>query len=385
MEIERYAEAYPDLAVEFKRRMAGELPDGWDAGLPTFPADAKGVATRKASEAALQALAPRLPELMGGSADLNPSTFTWLKGFGDFQSPSFSPNGAQGLVGGEVGYGGRNIAFGVREHAMGASVNGMALHGGFIPYSATFLTFSDYMRPAIRLAAISKIHAVFVFTHDSIGLGEDGPTHQAVEHYAALRAIPDLIFIRPGDANETAEAWRAAIEHKHGPLVLVFTRQNLTTLDRSIYAPASGLHKGAYVLADLGDEEPEIILMASGSEVSLMVEAGVRLAAEGVNVRLVSMPCMEFFKMQSPEYRDSVLPPAVTARLAVEAGVAMPWHQWLGSRGDCVCMSSYGASAPANVAFAKFGFTADNVAAKAKAVLEANQIVTRAVAPTSTS
>ncbi len=366
---DRYAAAYPELAAEFKRRFAAELPAGWDADLPKFTADPKGIATRKASESALQALAPKLPELMGGSADLNPSTFTWLKGMGDFQPPTFDAKTAQGLVGGAVGYGGRNIAFGVREHGMGAAVNGMALHGGFIPYSATFLTFSDYMRPAIRLAALSKIQSIFVFTHDSIGLGEDGPTHQAVEQFAALRAIPDLVFIRPGDANETMEAWRAAIQRQHAPTVLAFTRQNVPTLDREIYAPASGLRHGAYVLADIGDGDPQIILMASGSELGLIVEAGIKLASEGINVRLVSMPCMEFFEMQLPAYRDSVLPPAITARLAVEAGVAQSWQKWIGSQGDCVCMTGYGASAPANVLFQKFGFTVENVVAKARAVL----------------
>lgn len=368
-----YAAAHPDLAAELKRRIAGDLPDGWDADLPTFNADSKGLATRKANEAALQALAKTLPELFGGSADLNPSTFTWLKGYGDFQSPSHSSNGAQGTVGGEWGYGGRNIAFGVREHGMGAIVNGLALHGGFLPYTATFLTFSDYMRAAIRLAALAKLHAIFVFTHDSIGLGEDGPTHQPIEHVAALRAIPDLTLIRPGDANEAVEAWRAAIQYNHGPTVLVFTRQNVPTLDRQVYAPASELRKGGYVLADFGEDDPELILMASGSEVGLMVDAGIGLAAEGVNVRLVSMPSMELFRRQPQEYRDAVLPSRITARLAIEAGVAMPWHQWIGAKGNCVCMTSYGASAPANVLFEKFGFTTRNVIEKARAVLAANR------------
>jgi len=370
-----YAAAHPDLAAELQRRIDGALPAGWDAGLPTFNADSKGLATRKANEAALQALAKTLPELFGGSADLNPSTFTWLKGLGDFQSPSHSADGAQGTVGSEWGYGGRNIAFGVREHGMGAIVNGLALHGGFIPYSATFLTFSDYMRAAIRLAALAKLHAIFVFTHDSIGLGEDGPTHQPVEHVAALRAIPGLNVIRPGDANEAVEAWRAAIHRNDGPTVLVFTRQNVPTLDRQIYAPTSELHKGGYVLADLGEGDPEIILMASGSEVGIMVDAGIGLAAEGLNVRLVSVPSMELFAQQPQEYRDAVLPPNVTARLAIEAGVAMPWHKWIGSKGDCICMSGYGASAPANILFEKFGFTARNIAERAKALLPSPELV----------
>lgn len=369
LDFERYAGAYPELAAEFKRRTAGELPAGWDADLPAFPADAKGVATRKASEAALQALAAKLPELMGGSADLNPSTFTWLRGLGDFQPPAFSPAGAQGLVGGELGYGGRNIAFGVREHAMGAAINGMALYGGFMPYAATFLTFSDYMRPAIRLAALSKIHAIFVFTHDSIGLGEDGPTHQAVEHFAALRAIPDLTLIRPCDANETVEAWRAAIQHPHGPVVLAFSRQNVPTLDRGIYASATGLHQGAYVLADLGDEPPELVLMASGSEVSIMVEAGIRLAAGGVNVRLVSMPCMEFFAQQPQEHRDSVLPPSVKARVAIEAGVPQPWYRWVGDGGAIIGLERFGASAPYKTVYEKLGLTAEALARRAEEML----------------
>lgn len=294
---DRYTEAYPDLAAELRRTFARELPAGWDSALPVFPDDPKGLATRKASEAALQALAPKLPELFGGSADLNPSTFTWLKGLGDFQSPLTSPQNVQGAVGGDWGYGGRNIAFGVREHGMGAIVNGLAGHGGLIPYSATFLTFSDYMRPAIRLAALAKLRTIFVFTHDSIGLGEDGPTHQPVEHVAALRAVPGLVTLRPGDANEAVEAWRFAIEYTLGPVALIFTRQNVPTLDRQIYAPATELRQGGYVLADFGDAEPQLILMASGSEVGLMVQAGIKLASEALNVRLVSMPSMELFEM----------------------------------------------------------------------------------------
>ncbi|MBI5291087.1 MAG: transketolase [Chloroflexi bacterium] len=366
---DRYTEAYPDLAAELRRTFARELPAGWDSALPVFPDDPKGLATRKASEAALQALAPKLPELFGGSADLNPSTFTWLKGLGDFQSPLTSPQSVQGAVGGDWGYSGRNIAFGVREHGMGAIVNGLAGHGGLIPYSATFLTFSDYMRPAIRLAALAKLRTIFVFTHDSIGLGEDGPTHQPVEHVAALRAVPGLVTVRPGDANEAVEAWRFAIEYTLGPVALIFTRQNVPTLDRQIYAPATELRQGGYVLADFGDAEPQLILMASGSEVGLMVQAGIKLASEALNVRLVSMPSMELFEMQSQEYRDQVLPPAVTARVAIEAGIAMPWYKYVGAAGRCVCMAGYGASAPANVLFEKYGFTTANIIEKAKAAI----------------
>ena len=243
-----YRAAHPDLAAELTRRLAGELPDGWDADLPGFAADAKGIATRKASESVMQALAARLPELVGGSADLNPSTFTWLKKEGDFEAATASQDGAQGQVGGPWGPIGRNLHFGVREHAMGSAVNGLALHGGFIPYGSTFLVFSDYMRPAIRLSALGHLGTIWVFTHDSIGVGEDGPTHQPVEHYAALRAIPDLLFIRPGDANETVWAWRLALEQRHRPTALALTRQNVPTLDRTRFASAEGTRRGAYVL-----------------------------------------------------------------------------------------------------------------------------------------
>ncbi|MGH2520958.1 MAG: transketolase-like TK C-terminal-containing protein, partial [Anaerolineales bacterium] len=364
-----YAKEFPDLAAEFKRRVAGELPQGWDAGLPTFPADAKGLATRKASEAVMQALGAKLPELMGGSADLNPSTFTVLKGQGDFQSPQNSPRGAQGTSGGPWGYEGRNLHFGVREHGMGAAVNGMAVHGGFIPYGATFLIFSDYMRPAVRLSAIMKVGSVWVYTHDSVGLGEDGPTHQAVEHYAALRAIPDLLFIRPCDANETVWAWKAAIQNRHRPTALALTRQNVPTLDRANLASAEGLLKGAYVLnpqvADF-----DILLMATGSEVQHIVGAEKMLAEKGVKVRLVSMPCWELFEEQPAGYRESVLPASVTARFAVETGVSLGWHKWVGDRGGLLTLDHYGASAPAGRIMKEFGFTAENVAEKALALLK---------------
>ncbi len=364
----KYEKAHPDLARELKRRLAGELPLDWDAGLPAFPADPKGIATRKAGEAIINALGQRLPELMGGSADLNPSTFTVLKGAGDFQSPHTSPDGAQGTSGGAWGYEGRNLHFGVREHAMGAIVNGLALHGGFIPYGATFLTFHDYMRPAVRLSAIMRAGSVWVYTHDSIGVGEDGPTHQPVEHYAALRAIPGLLFIRPADANETVWAWRVAIQNRHRPTALALTRQNLPVLDRSRYASADGLTRGAYVLnPDL--ESPQLILMATGSEVALIVEAEKVLAAQGVCARLVSMPCWELFQEQPAAYRESVLPAAVTARLAVEAGVELGWHKWIGADGDTLTLDRYGASAPAARVFKELGFTVENVVAKALAVL----------------
>ncbi len=365
-----YAKEFPDLAAEFKRWMAGVLPSGWDAGLPVFPADPKGLATRKASEAVLQALAAKLPELMGGSADLNPSTFTVLKGYGDFQSPAASAHGAQGTSGGPWGYDGRNLHFGVREHAMGAAVNGLALHGGVIPYGSTFLIFSDYMRPAVRLSAIMKIGSVWVYTHDSIGLGEDGPTHQAVEHYAALRAIPGLLFIRPCDANETVWAWKVAIQNRHRPTALALTRQNVPTLDRTDLASAEGLLRGAYVLnPQLPIADCHIILMATGSEVQLIVAAEKILAEKGVKARLVSMPCWELFEEQPAEYRESVLPSSVAARLAVETGVALGWHKWVGERGATVTLDRYGGSAPGGVLMKQFGFTAENVVEKAMAVI----------------
>jgi transketolase len=367
---ERYAAAYSDLAAEFKRAMAGELPADWGADIPTFPADAKGPATRKASEAVLQALAPRLPELVGGSADLNPSTYTWLKGFGDFQSPQASPQGVQGKVGGEWGYGGRNLHFGVREHAMGAIANGMALHGGLIPYAATFLVFADYMRPPMRLIAMGEQRVIFVFTHDSIGLGEDGPTHQPVEQMMNLRAVPNLTVIRPSDANETAEAWRAAIRNTHGPTALIFSRQGLPVLDRSAYPAAGNLQRGAYVLWESSRGSPDVILIGTGSEVHIALEAGKKLAAEGVKVRVVAMPSWELFDQQPADYRESVLPPEVRARVAVEAGIKLGWEHYVGLDGVVIGMESFGASAPGPVLYEKFGITAENVVAQAKVLLQ---------------
>ena len=363
-----YAKAFPAEAAEFRRRTAGELPAGWEAAVPSFPADPKGLATRKASEAVMQALAAKLPELMGGSADLNNSTFTWLKGAGDFESPAASKEGAQGAVGGPWGYEGRNLHFGVREHAMGSFVNALALHGGFVPYGSTFLVFSDYMRGAIRLSAVMKIGSVWVFTHDSVGVGEDGPTHQPVVHYAALRAIPDLLFLRPGDANETAVAWKIAVENRHRPTVLALTRQNLPTLDRSVFASADGVRKGAYVL-NPKVASPDAVLIATGSEVALIVEAEKALAAKGVKTRLVSMPSWELFLEQTAAYRDEVLPPAVKARLAVESGISQGWHRWVGDRGAVVAIDRFGASAPGPRVMKELGLTAENVVAKALGVL----------------
>ncbi len=355
-----YAQAYPDLSKELNQAMHNELPKGWNANIPTFPADAKGIATRIASGQVLNAIAPHVPALIGGSADLNPSTHTAMKGLGDFEPAPDPGEDMQGSVGGGWSYAGRNLHFGVREHAMGAAANGMAAHGGIIPFTATFLTFSDYMRPAIRLAALSQLHVIFVFTHESIGLGEDGPTHQPIGHIAALRAIPGLTVIRPGDANETAVAWQVAMESK-GPIVLAFTRQNVPTLDRTKYAPAEGVRRGAYVLADAPNGKPDVILIASGSEVSLIAGAQQRLMERGVQARLVSMPSWELFDAQPKEYRDTVLLPSVRARLAVEAGVPQGWHKYIGDAGDMIGIDRFGVSAPYKVLFEKFGFTVDNV------------------------
>jgi transketolase len=362
-----YEKAYPDLAGELRRLIAGELAPGWDAEIPRFPADAKGLATRVASGKVMAAVAPKLPGLFGGSADLDPSTHTALKGEGDFENPVMAVGDLQGSTGGGWSYAGRNLHFGVREHAMGAIANGLAAHGGVLPYTATFLTFSDYMRPSIRLAALMGVHAVFVFTHDSLGLGEDGPTHQSVEHLAALRAIPNLNVIRPGDANETAAAWRAAIETKDRPTVLVLSRQNVPTLDRARFAPAEGLRRGAYVLADPPDARA--ILIASGSEVGLVAAAGEKLAESGIPVRLVSMPSWELFEAQSREYRDSVLPPALGARLAVEAGVSQGWHKYVGDRGAVIGVDRFGASAPGDVVLREYGFTVENVVKRTRELL----------------
>jgi len=361
---EAYAQVYPDLAAEWKRLMSSELPEGWDKDIPTFsPAD-KPIATRSAGGKTINAIAAHVPELVGGSADLNPSTDTALKGRGDFQSPLNQAQDRQGAVGGEWGYAGRNLHFGVREHAMAAVVSGLALHGGVIPFGATFLTFSDYMRPSIRLAAMMKLRVIYVFTHDSIGVGEDGPTHEPIEHVAALRAIPHLTVIRPADANETAQAWRVAMTHRDGPVALILTRQALPIL-----APGGDVARGAYILAD-ADGTPDVILIAAGSEVSVALEAREKLAARIVRARVVSMPSWELFEAQPQEYRDQVLPPGVTARLAVEAGVPMGWSRYAGTYGDVVAIENrYGASAPFKTLMKEYGFTGDNVAARVRAML----------------
>lgn len=364
-----YAQAYPDSAKELLRSLHHEWPTDWDADIPFFTPDNKGIATRDASSQVLNAIAPRLPALIGGSADLDPSTKTVLKGLGDFHPPLTEPVDQQGSAGGGWDYGGRNLHFGVREHAMGAITNGLAAHGGLMPYGATFLIFSDYMRPAIRLAALMGLHLIQVFTHDSIAVGEDGPTHQPVEQLANLRAIPNLTLIRPADANETAMAWRVALETHGRPVVLVLTRQALPTLDRTHYASAEGLRNGAYVLWESDDSEPELILIASGSEVSLILAAAERLEAQAVAVRCVSMPSWELFDALTQFERDRILPPEVTARLAVEAGVAQGWHRYVGDSGDIISQEHFGASAPGSILQREFGFSVDNVCRRALALI----------------
>lgn len=349
-----YQKEHPGKAAELKRRIEGKLPAHWDSVLPEFPADPKGMATRISSGKIINAMVKSLPELMGGSADLTPSTKTWIE-----QSVAFSAENHLGA----------NLHFGVREHGMGSILNGMAVHKGVIPFGATFLVFSDYNRPAIRVSALSEYPVVWVFTHDSIGLGEDGPTHQPVEHLAALRAIPNLVTIRPADANETREAWKVAIERKDGPTLLVLSRQDVPTMDRAQVAPASGLQKGAYVLADLGKGEPEIILMATGSEVQLILDASKVLVEKGKKVRIVSFPSWELFEKQSKAYRDSVLLPSIKCRLAVEAGVKQGWEKWLGEKGEMIGMTGYGASAPAEILYEKFGFSVENIVAHALQML----------------
>jgi len=364
-----YEKKYPQPAQELYELMGNELPDNWDKNIPVFPVDAKGVSTRVAGGKVLNAIAGKLPSIIGGSADLDPSTFTTLIGLGSFEDPKKNSGKVQGAVEGGWGYSGRNIAFGIREHAMGAVCNGLSAHGAIIPFSATFLTFSDYMRPSIRLAALMKLQVVFVFTHDSIALGEDGPTHQSVEHVAALRAIPDLNVIRPCDANETAAAWKIAIESRDRPTVLVLTRQNVPTLDRDKFSSADNLRKGGYILADAPNGKPDLILMATGSEVSLIVAARDKLSEKGIKARAVSMPCLEVFDAQSPEYRDSVLLPSVTRRLSVEAGISQGWHKYVGDKGAIIAIDHFGASAPGPVVMKEFGFTVENVCKQALALM----------------
>ena len=348
---EQYKQKYPQLADHLYKMQHRELPQGWDKDIPVFPADAKGVAGRDSSGKTLNAIAKNVPWLIGGAADLAPSTKTRLtfEGAGDFEASN---------------YGGRNFHFGVREHAMGAALNGMSL-SKIRPFGSGFMIFSDYVRPAIRLSAIMEIPTIYIFTHDSIGVGEDGPTHQPIEQLASLRAIPNLIVMRPGDANETAECWRVIMQLRHEPVALILSRQPLPTVDRSKYGAVSGVAKGAYILAD-STGKPEVLLMASGSEVYLCVEAYEKLKAEGIRARVVSMPSWELFEHQSPEYRDSVIPPDVTARVSVEQASTFGWARYVGLTGERIGMKTFGASAPLKELQKKFGFTADNVVAAAK-------------------
>lgn len=368
-EFEAYRAEYPDLAQGLEQMIRGELPEGWDADIPVFEPDPEGMKTRVASGKVMNAIAPKLPGLMGGAADLRPSTHTGLEGLGDFGSPE-EPDDIQGSVGGGWSYAGRNLHFGVREHGMGAILNGMAAHGGLIPFGATFLIFSDYMRPVMRLAAMMGHRVIYVFTHDSIGLGEDGPTHQPVEQLASLRAIPKLVVVRPSDANEAAVAWQVAIETHDRPVALVFTRQEVPILDRSHLAPASGLRRGAYVLSDAPDEQPDVILVASGSEVSLILEAQNELQNQGIEARVVAMPSWELFDAQPQEYRDSVLLASVSARLAVEAGVAQGWHRYVGDNGGVISVDRFGASAPGEIVMREYGFSVDHVVSEALDLLQ---------------
>ncbi len=373
---EAYRAEFPAEAAEYERIMSGGLPDDWAADLPKWsPAD-KPLATRVAGGEVMNGLAKRIPNLAGGSADLNPSTNTGLKGCGDFQPADFSGPGTPGAVGGVWSYAGRNVAFGVREHAMGAAVNGMAAHGGLIPFSATFLVFADYMKPAMRLGALSKLKAIYVFTHDSVAVGEDGPTHEPVEQIAGLRAIPGLTVIRPADATETAEGWAFAVQHD-GPTVFALSRQNVPHLDRGA-AEKGGVAQGAYVLSEAAGGAPDVILIGTGSEVSLCVNAQQQLSALGVRARVVSMPAWNLFEAQDPAYQESVLPPSVRKRVTVEAGCSMGWHKWVAD-GTVIGIDHFGASAPGDLLMKKFGFTSDHVTAAALRLVgrnaEADQVL----------
>ena len=359
---EAYYDEHPELAEELRRMIAGELPDGWDDGLPTYEVGSKANATRNYSGEVLNAIAPHLPELIGGSADLHASNKTLIKGSEPFQAGTYE---------------GRNFYFGVREHGMGGITNGMYLHGGILPYCATFLVFTDYMRGSIRLAALSHVHCIYVMTHDSIGLGEDGPTHQPIEHLPSLRAIPNLDVFRPADGNETSAAWRAAVTHHDGPSLLSLTRQSVPVLEGTKEKALEGVERGGYVLSD-SDGEPEIILMGTGSEVQHCVEAQRILAQEGRRVRVVSMPCVERFLRQERGYRDEVLPPSVRLRVAIEAAAPQSWHQFVGLDGSVIGMNRFGSSAPYETLMEEFGFTAENVLEHARALLEGRPLPSEA-------
>ncbi len=351
---EKYEATFADAAKQMRAALARELPEGWDSDLPTFSPEDKPMATRASSGKAINALCDRVPWLMGGSADLAGSNNTMMEGAGSFQAGD---------------YGDRNLHFGVREHAMGSVMNGLALHGGIRPYGGTFLIFSDYMRPPIRLAALMEQPTIYVFTHDSVGLGEDGPTHQPIEQLAALRAIPGLVDLRPADANETVEAWRFAMEHTEGPVFFSLTRQGVPNLDQGKLGAASGLRRGAYILAEAGKGSPDVIIIATGSEVSVALEARDILEGEDIATRVVSMPSMVLFERQSREYQEKILPSSVKARVSVEAAGPMGWHRWIGTEGEIIAITHFGASAPAKEIFKELGFTAENIAAKARRTL----------------
>jgi transketolase len=347
--LDQYASANPERFREYTLLSAGGRESDWESHIPDFASEPKALATREASGKTLSAIFVHVPALIGGSADLSPSTNTYVKGFGDFSSENFA---------------GRNFHFGVREHGMGAILNGMALYGGITPYGATFMVFSDYMRPSVRLAAMMKLHVIYVWTHDSIGLGEDGPTHQPVEHTAALRAIPGLTFIRPADATETAEAWRVALRHDTGPVALALTRQKLPIIDRKRYAPASGLHRGAYVLAEAEGGKPEVVIISSGSEVAPSLGARDILQSKSIKTRVVSMPSWELFSAQDAIYRESVIPRTARLRVSVEAAVSFGWQRWVGEDGMIIALDRFGASAPYEVLMREFGFTPEAIAAR---------------------
>ncbi|MGD0668007.1 MAG: transketolase [Bryobacteraceae bacterium] len=364
---EAYRKEYPGEAAELEMMIAGKRPADWAAGMPKWQPGDKAIATRVAGGMAMNALAQRIPNLIGGSADLNPSTETALKGLGDFQPPEAEGPGTQGAVGGEWAYAGRNLAFGVREHAMGAAVNGMAAHGGVLPFSATFMVFSDYMKPAIRLGALSQLHVIYVFTHDSIGVGEDGPTHEPVEQLAGLRAIPGLTVIRPADPTETAEAWTFAVAHD-GPSLIVLTRQSVPHLDRT-NAKDAAVARGGYILAEAAGGSPDVILIGTGSEVALCVQAREKLQASGVRARVVSLPSWKLFDKQDAAYRESVLPKAIRKRVTVEAGATLGWSRFAGDEGVIIGLDRFGASALGAEVLQHFGFTADHVTAAALGLL----------------
>jgi transketolase len=368
--LEAYKNDFPKEGAEFELLLSGKLPESWNAGLPNWNPSDKPMSTRVAGGQVLNALAKNIPNLMGGSADLNPSTETALKGLGDFQPPEEGGAGTLGAVGGEWSYAGRNVAFGVREHAMGAAVNGMAAHGGVLPFSATFLVFSDYMKPSIRLAALSGLKSLFVFTHDSVGVGEDGPTHEPVEHLAGLRSIPELTVIRPADGNETAEAWAFAVQHD-GPTLFAFSRQNVPHLDRG-KAKDAGVARGAYILSEAEGGNPDVILIGTGSEVSLCVAAQEKLKGYGVSARVVSMPSQELFAEQDKTYRDGVLPKSVKKRVTVEAASTFGWHRWAGDEGTMIGIDRFGASAPGPEIMKQLGITAEHVTAAALRLLGRN-------------